>query len=135
MRFVLARFQCALDDRTLALIPRQGVQFDEVELKALLEYLNSSFTQLQAEAMGRVAGGVALLELDVRPLSSFLILDVKRLPRGMLRGQHSSSINLSLKLGGLEVQTQPRTSTAQSLPGSLRVESMLGPVSMGSSTL
>jgi type I restriction-modification system DNA methylase subunit len=82
MRFVLARFQCALDHRILALIPRQGVQFDEVELKALLAYLNSSFTQLQAEAMGRVAGGVALLELDVRPLSSFLVLDVKRLPRG-----------------------------------------------------
>jgi hypothetical protein len=82
MRFVLAKFQCALDDRILALIPRQGVQFDEVELKALLAYLNSSFTQLQAEAMGRVAGGVALLELDVRPLSSFLVLDVKRLPRG-----------------------------------------------------
>jgi hypothetical protein len=82
MRFVLARFQCALDDRILALIPRQGVQFDEVELKALLAYLNSSFTQLQAEAVGRVAGGVALLELDVRPLSSFLVLDVRRLPRG-----------------------------------------------------
>jgi hypothetical protein len=82
MRFVLAKFQCALDDRILALIPRQGVQFDEVELKALLAYLNSSFTQLQAEAMGRVAGGVALLELDVRPLSSFLVLDVRRVPRG-----------------------------------------------------
>jgi hypothetical protein len=82
MRFVLARFQCALDHRILALIPRQGVQLDEVELKALLAYLNSSFAQLQAEAMGRVAGGVALLELDVRPLSSFLVLDVRRLPRG-----------------------------------------------------
>jgi len=82
MRFVLARFQCAIDDRILALIPRQGVQFDEVELKALLAYLNSSFTQIQAETMGRVAGGVALLELDVKPLSSFLVLDVKKLPRG-----------------------------------------------------
>jgi hypothetical protein len=71
-----------LDHRILALIPRQGVQFDEVELKALLAYLNSSFAQLQAEAMGRVAGGVALLELDIRPLSSFLVLDVRRLPRG-----------------------------------------------------
>jgi type I restriction-modification system DNA methylase subunit len=81
MRFVLARFQCALDDRILALIPRQDVQFDEVELKALLAYLNSSFTQLQAEVLGRVAGGVALLELDVRPLSTFLVLSVKALPR------------------------------------------------------
>jgi hypothetical protein len=82
IRFVLAKFQCALDDRILALIPKQGVQFDEVELKALLAYLNSTFTQIQAETMGRVAGGVALLELDVKPLSSFLVLDVKKLPRG-----------------------------------------------------
>lgn len=81
MRFILARFSCALDHRILALIPRQGVQFDEIELKALLAYLNSSFTQLQAEVMGRVAGGVALLELDVRPLSALLILDVKQLSR------------------------------------------------------
>uniref|UniRef100_A0A7J3Z9D4 Site-specific DNA-methyltransferase (adenine-specific) n=1 Tax=Ignisphaera aggregans TaxID=334771 RepID=A0A7J3Z9D4_9CREN len=81
MRFVLAKFRCALDDRILALIPRQGVQFDELELKALLAYLNSSFVQLQAEVKGRVAGGVALLELDVKPLSEILILDVKKLPR------------------------------------------------------
>jgi hypothetical protein len=85
MRFVLASFQRALDDRILALIPRQGVQFDEAELKALLAYLNSSFTQLQAEVTGRSTGG-GMQELDVRPLSSLLILDVKKLPRGMLRG-------------------------------------------------
>ncbi|MFP3320822.1 MAG: N-6 DNA methylase, partial [Acidilobus sp.] len=81
IRFVLAKFQSALDHRVLALITRQGVQFDEVELKALLAYLNSSFTQLQAEVMGRPPSGVALLEIDVKPLSSFLVLDVKKLPR------------------------------------------------------
>jgi type I restriction-modification system DNA methylase subunit len=81
VRFVLAKYQCALDHRILALIPRQGVEFNEVELKALLAYLNSSFIQLQAEVMGRTAGGVALLELDVKPLSDFMVLDVKRLPR------------------------------------------------------
>jgi hypothetical protein len=80
MRFVLARFHCALDDRILALIPRQGVQFDETELKALLAYLNSSFTQLQAEVMGRSTGG-GMIELDAKPISSFLILDVKALSR------------------------------------------------------
>jgi type I restriction-modification system DNA methylase subunit len=80
MRFVLAKFQSALDDRILALIPRQGVQFDEIELKALLAYLNSSFTQLQAEVMGRSTGG-GMIELDVRPLSALLILDVKQLSR------------------------------------------------------
>ncbi|MGC8988392.1 Eco57I restriction-modification methylase domain-containing protein, partial [Infirmifilum sp.] len=78
MRFVLARFQCALDHRILALIPREGVSFDDTELKALLAYLNSSFSQLQAEVRGRVAGGYALLELDVKQLGEFLVLDVKR---------------------------------------------------------
>jgi type I restriction-modification system DNA methylase subunit len=84
VRFVLAKFHCALDDRILALIPRQGVQFDETELKALLAYLNSSFTQLQAEVRGRSTGG-GMIELDVKPLSSFLILDVKTLPRNEVK--------------------------------------------------
>jgi hypothetical protein len=85
VRFVLAKHRCALDDRVLALIPRQGVKFNEVELKALLAYLNSSFTQLQAEVMGRSTGG-GMIELDVRPLSDFVILDVKRLPKEDLEG-------------------------------------------------
>lgn len=72
-RFVLAKFDCALDHRILALIPKENVNFDEMELKALLAFLNSSFGQLQAEVKGRTAGGVALLELDVKPLSNFLI--------------------------------------------------------------
>ena len=80
VRFVLAKYQCALDHRILALIPRQGVSFEEVELKALLAYLNSSFAQLQAEVMGRSTGG-GMIELDVKPLSEFVILDVKSLPR------------------------------------------------------
>jgi type I restriction-modification system DNA methylase subunit len=80
IRFTLAKFQSALDDRVLALIPRQGVQFDEVELKALLAYLNSSFTQIQAEVSRSTPGGMT--ELDVKPLGDFLILDVKKLPRG-----------------------------------------------------
>jgi len=80
IRFVLAKFQCALDHRILALIPRQGVQLDEVELKALLAYLNSSFAQIQAEVTGRSTGG-GMIELDVKPLGDFLVLDVKKLPR------------------------------------------------------
>jgi hypothetical protein len=77
---VLAKFQCALDHRILALIPKQGVQFGEDELKALLAYMNSSFMQLQAEVMGRSTGG-GMIELDIKSLSSFLILDVKALPK------------------------------------------------------
>lgn len=84
IRFVLAKFKCALDHRILALIPKQGVTFDEVELKALLAFLNSSFSQLQAEVKGRSTGG-GMLELDVKPLSEFLILNVKKLPREELQ--------------------------------------------------
>jgi len=80
IRFILASFQCALDHRILALLPRQGIEFNEVELKALLAYLNSSFSQLQAEVRGRSTGG-GMIELDVKPLSDFLILDVKKLSR------------------------------------------------------
>jgi type I restriction-modification system DNA methylase subunit len=78
IRFVLSKFNVALDDRILALIPRQGVSFSEVELKALLAYLNSSFSQLQAEVRGRSTGG-GMIELDVKSLSEFLVLDVRRL--------------------------------------------------------
>ena len=81
VRFALAKYQCALDHDVLTLIPRQEVHFDEIELKALLAYLNSSFSQLQAEVRGRTVGGVALLGLDIGPLSDFVILDVKKLPR------------------------------------------------------
>ncbi|MEM4912752.1 MAG: N-6 DNA methylase [Desulfurococcaceae archaeon] len=99
VRFVLARCHCALDDRILALIPKKGVFIEvpeerapsaekeprsgvvltEKELKALLAYLNSSFSQLQAEIKGRSTGG-GMLELDVKPLSDFLVLDIKKLP-------------------------------------------------------
>lgn len=83
IRFVLSKFNCALDHRILALIPKQGVSFDEMELKALLAFLNSSFTMIQAETRGRSTGG-GMLELDVKPLSEFMILDVKRLSRDVV---------------------------------------------------
>ena len=82
VRFALASLKCALDSDVLALIPREGTALDEVELKALLAFLNSSFSQLQAEAKCRTAGGVALLGLDIAPLREFLIINVKKLPRG-----------------------------------------------------
>jgi type I restriction-modification system DNA methylase subunit len=110
-RFVLARYQCALDHRILALIPKEGVKFDEVELKALLAYLNSSFSQLQAEIRGRSTGG-GMIELDVNSLSNFLILDVKKLPRGDLE-------KLAQLFDKLETETRK-------LGGADRVESVFG---------
>jgi hypothetical protein len=78
IRFNLAKFSVALDHRILSLLPK--TDFTEDELKALLAYLNSSFSQLQAEIRGRSTGG-GMIELDVKPLKEFLILDVKKLDK------------------------------------------------------
>lgn len=76
IRFNLAKFNVALDHRILSLLPK--TDFAEDELKALLAFLNSSFSQLQAEIGGRSTGG-GMIELDVKPLKEFLILDIKKL--------------------------------------------------------
>jgi len=78
VRFTLAKFELALDDRILALIPKEGVDLSESEVKALLAFLNSSFGQIQAEILGRITGG-GMLELDVRPLRQMLIPNIKEL--------------------------------------------------------
>jgi type I restriction-modification system DNA methylase subunit len=82
IRFMLAEFPCAVDDDIFSLIPRSGVELTGLELKALLAYLNSSFTQVQAEVMGRIVSGVALLEVDYGLFKKLLVPDVRRLPRG-----------------------------------------------------
>ncbi|MDM7276018.1 MAG: N-6 DNA methylase [Thermoprotei archaeon] len=111
VRFVLSKFSCALDDRILALVPSEGVSFDESELKALLASLNSSFGQLQAEVRGRSTGG-GMLELDVKPLGEFLVLDVKRLPRDVVE-----------KLAGLFDRLEAE---ARGLGGADEVENVFG---------
>jgi len=58
IRFILAKFQSALDDRILTLIPRQGIQFDEIELKALLAYLNSRLHSFRLRLWVEVLAGV-----------------------------------------------------------------------------
>lgn len=83
IRFALSSYSCALDDRILALIPRNNLKLCDIQMKALLAYLNSSFTQFQAEMVGRATGG-GLLELDVKPLSKLLILDIKKLPKDVV---------------------------------------------------
>jgi hypothetical protein len=111
VRFVSAKYNCALDDRVLALIPKQGVVFKEVEVKALLSYLNSSFAQLQTEVMGRSTGG-GMIELDVKPLNTFLVLDVKGLPREELE-------RLAALFDALEVE-------ARRLGGADAIENIFG---------
>jgi type I restriction-modification system DNA methylase subunit len=80
-RFNVIAYDVAFSDDFMTFIPRQGVVFNEKEVKALLAYLNSSITKLYLEAYGRTAGGVAALGLEARLLSNLPVLDVKKLPR------------------------------------------------------
>ena len=78
VRFTRSYFNTALDHRILALFPKENFHYNEVELKALLAFLNSSFSQIQIEARGRITGG-GMLELDINPLKELLILDIHKL--------------------------------------------------------
>jgi len=78
VRFTRSYFNTALDDRILSIRPKENVHLNEIELKALLAFLNSSFSQIQVETRGRITGG-GMLELDIKPLEELLILDTYRL--------------------------------------------------------
>ena len=79
-RFALPIYKIAYDDDIMAFIPRQGIFLDAKELKALLAYLNSSFTKLYLEANGRLTGKGALA-IETNMLSDLPILDMKKLPQ------------------------------------------------------
>ncbi|MEM4439737.1 MAG: N-6 DNA methylase, partial [Pyrobaculum sp.] len=81
-RFTLAEFQVMLDADFIALIPKENISTDR--LRALLAYLNSSFTQLYIESHGRVTGGGAVA-LEVKHAREMPILDVRRLGEDDLR--------------------------------------------------
>jgi hypothetical protein len=80
-RFALSMYKVACDDDIMTFVPRHGISLNVEVLKALLAYLNSSFTKLYLEANGRSTGGGALA-LEASVLNDVLILDVKKLPRG-----------------------------------------------------
>jgi len=56
--------------------PKKPKKFNEIQLKALLAFLNSSFTQLFIESTGRVAGGVGPIALEAKQLQGMPLLDV-----------------------------------------------------------
>ena len=61
-RFIWCAFPVATYDAIITFIPK--VVLDEAQLKALLTYLNSSFTQLYIESRARITGlGLACLEI------------------------------------------------------------------------
>ncbi|MEM4466319.1 MAG: N-6 DNA methylase [Nitrososphaerota archaeon] len=106
VRFVQSQFPVALDHRVLALFPKNEVSFNEREIKAILAFLNSSWSQIQVETKGRVTGR-GLLELDVGPLSDLMMLDVKKLDENTISKLASLFDRLEVearKSGGADIK-------------------------------
>jgi methylase of polypeptide subunit release factors len=67
-------------DAIITFAPKAGVDLDDLKIKALLAYLNSSFIQLYIESISRITGlGVAALE--VNKAEEMPIVNVLNLPQ------------------------------------------------------
>jgi len=74
-RFIMQKFDVVTYDAIVTLIPKS--ELDDLELKALLAFLNSSFAQLYIETTGRTTGAVGPVSLEVKHTEEMPILNVK----------------------------------------------------------
>jgi type I restriction-modification system DNA methylase subunit len=82
-RFVWCRFPVAMYDALISFIPKGGLKLSEAQIKALLAYLNSSFSQYHVETRGRyIAKGPIGLEVSIA--REMPVLDVRRLSNQQL---------------------------------------------------
>jgi len=85
-RFILVEqdFKIALDEDFVAFETKRENILNISELKALLAFLNSSFTQLYIESRGRTTGG-GMSAFEVEHARDMPILNVKKLPKEIIR--------------------------------------------------
>jgi hypothetical protein len=76
-RFIIPKMEVILDDGFVTYEPR--VSLTDVQIKALVAYLNSSFVQLYVESKGITTGGGAI-RIDVNQASNLPIIDVRKVP-------------------------------------------------------
>jgi len=77
-RFVKCDFPLVMCDNFIALVPKRGTSLNQIQVRALLAYLNSSFSQYSIESKGRkTPGGAIALEANVA--GEMPILDIKKL--------------------------------------------------------
>lgn len=77
-RFILSLLPVAFDDSLITLIPKPKIKISDDGVKALLAYLNSSFSRFFIETYGRPTGG-GVIELDVNSTAKLPILNVNKL--------------------------------------------------------
>jgi len=82
-RFILCKYPIVTYDAIITFIPK--LRLSELQLKAILAYLNSSFVQLYIESTGRTTGAVGPIGLEVRHAREIPIIDVTSLNENDLK--------------------------------------------------
>lgn len=77
-RFTQCRFPVATYHALIHLVPKKGIFFTEIQIKALLAYLNSSFSQSYIESEGRKSPG-GIIGFEINMAREMQVLDVKKL--------------------------------------------------------
>lgn len=81
-KFMFTTFPVALDEGAfISFVRLPETKFNEKQMKALLAYLNSSFVQLFVENQGIIAGGVAVIGLDVKSALELPCIDMRRISK------------------------------------------------------
>jgi hypothetical protein len=96
-------------DAIITFTPKANVNLDNVKIKALLAYLNSSFIQLYIESVGRTTGGVGPIGLEVNQAANIPIIAVEKIDNTALEELASLFDKLdgeARKIGGADKQEQ-----------------------------
>jgi len=93
----------------IAFVPKGNLQLSDIQIKALLAYLNSSFVQLYIESVGRTTGGVGPIGLEVNQAANIPIIAVEKIDNTALEELASLFDKLdgeARKIGGADKQEQ-----------------------------
>ena len=105
-RFVWCQFPLAMYHGLVSFVPK--IAFDDIELKALLAYLNSSFAQQYIETNGRRSGG-GIIGLEVNIAQDMPVPDIRKLSRKQIQSLAKNFDKLeaeSRKIGGATEKEQ-----------------------------
>jgi len=108
-KFLYCKFPVGISgDAFIAFIPKKGVFFNEIQTKALLAYLNSSFAQYSIESVGLKSPG-GIIQLDAGRARGIPILDVRKLndkQQGLLAKLFDELERETRKIGGASTREQ-----------------------------
>ena len=107
-RFILIKFNVAIYHGLLAFYEKEGNKLDQLETKALLAYLNSSFAQYYIETHGRKTGAGAIA-LEVQTALNMPVLDVKNIDKeskAVLSDLFDELVAKAQKVGGAKDEEQ-----------------------------